>query len=89
MLSCEVREYLSLCGTAKLSSRMTVPFSYQQCMNDPVSLYHCQNLVSSVVFILAIKKDVDWYLIVALICISLMVNDVEHLLICLFTCLFL
>ena len=85
LLSCKVSEYLSLCGTAKLSSRMTVPFSHQQCMSDPFSLHHCQNLVSSVVFILAIKKDVDWYLLVTLICISLMVNDVEHL----FTCLFL
>ena len=77
-------EYFSLCGTAKLSSRMTAPFSHQQCLSDPVSLHHCQDLLSSVFFILAIKQDVDWYLIVALICISLMVNDVEHL----FTCLF-
>ena len=88
ILSCKVSEYLSLCGTAKLSSRMTVPFPHQQCMSDPVSLHHCQNLVSSVFFILAIKLDVDWHLIVALICISLMVNDVEHLFTCLFPCLF-
>ena len=70
-------EYLSLCGTAKLSSRMTVPFTHQQCMSDPISLYHCQNLVSSLFFILAIKKYVEWCFIVVLICISLMVNDVE------------
>ena len=81
-------EYLSLCGATKPSSRMTAPFSQQQCMSDPVSLHHCQDLVSSVFFILAIKQDVDWYLIVALIYISLMVNDVEHLFTCLFTCLF-
>ena len=84
MLNCKVSEYLSLCGTAKLSSRMTVPFTYQQCMSDPISLYYCQNLVSSLFFILAIKKDVEWYFIVVLIYISLMVNDVEHV----FTCLF-
>ena len=84
MLNCKVSEYLSLCGTAKLSSRMTVPFTYQQCMSDPISLHYCQNLVSSLFFILAIKKDVEWYFIVVLICISLMVNDVEHLITCLF-----
>ena len=53
-------------------------------MSDPISLYYCQNLVSSLFFILAIKKDVEWYFIVVLICISLMVNDVEHLITCLF-----
>ena len=84
MLNCKVSEYLSLCGTAKLSSRMTVPFTYQQCISDPISLHYHQNLVSSLFFILAIKKDVEWYFIVVLIYISLMVNDVEHL----FTCLF-
>ena len=83
-MNCNVSEYLSLCGTAKLSSRMTVPFTHQQCMSDPISLHHCQNLVSSLFFILAIKKDVEWYFIVVLICISLMVNDAEHM----FTCLF-
>ena len=88
LLSCKVSEYLSLCGTPKLSSRMTVPFSHQKCMSDPLYLHHCQNLVSSIFFILAFKQDVDWYLTVALICISLMVNDVEHLFTCLFTWLF-
>ena len=53
-------------------------------MSDPISLHYCQNLVSSLFFILAIKKDVEWYFIVVLIYISLMVNDVEHV----FTCLF-
>ena len=46
-------------------------------MSDSISLHHCQNLVSSLFFILAIKKYVEWYFIVVLICISLMVNDVE------------
>ena len=77
MLNCKVTEYLSLCGTAKLSSRMTVAFTHQQYMSDSISLHHCQNLVSSLFFILAIKKYVEWYFIVVLICISLMVNDVE------------
>ena len=45
LLSCNMSEYLSLCGTAKLSSRMTAPFTHQQCMSGPASLHHCQNLV--------------------------------------------
>ena len=84
MLSYKVSAYLSLGGTAELFSRMAGPFTHQQCMSDPISLHYCQNLLSSLFFILATKKDVEWYFIVVLICISLMVNDVEHLITCLF-----
>ena len=57
-------------------------------MSDPISLHPYQKLVSSVFFILAILLDVKWYLIMALICISIMANGVEPLFICLFICLF-
>ena len=43
-----------------------------------------QHLVLSVLWKLAILKGMSWYLLVFLICSSLMVYDVEHLSICLF-----
>ena len=44
LLSCKVSEYLSLCKTLGMFSRMTGPFTHQQCMSDPISLQFCQNL---------------------------------------------
>lgn len=37
LLSCKVSEYLSLCKTLGMFSRMTGPFTHQQCMSDPIS----------------------------------------------------
>ena len=58
--------------------------SHQQCLRVLISPHPCQHLLLSVYF-LAILCRVRWYLIVVLICISLMTNKVECLFICLFS----
>ena len=64
------------------NSSCTILHSPKQCRRVPISLYPCHlfSFLLNIHFI-----GIKWYLIVAIICISLMTNDIEHLFMYLFS----